>query len=108
MTTHMKPYERYYHEISPGDAEPALALLEPMASSAFTSPTSNGGLMNHGIPCTFITCSKDTAVSPDMCNKYISRAREAGIEMDDETIDAGHCAHFTAPSLVVGVLEKIL
>lgn len=104
---HMKPYERYYHEVSPEDAEPAIGLLERMAHSAFVSPTSYAGWKDYGIPCTFIKCSKDTAVTMSMCDTYISRLEEAGVEVDVEIVDAGHCAHFTAPSGVVGVIEEL-
>ena len=107
MTMHMKPYERYYHEVSVEDAEPAIGLLEPMADSAFKTPTSYTGWKDHNIPATYIKCSKDTAVPLDLCDRYIARMREAGVDIDVETIDAGHCAHFTAPSLVVGILEKM-
>lgn len=105
--THLKPYERYYHEISRDDAEPALALLEPMASSAFQTETSYTGWKDYGIPCTYIKCSKDVAVPDELCEMYIKRLRDANVEVDVETLDAGHSAHFTDPSLVVGAIERI-
>ena len=104
---HMKPYERYYHEVSQEDAEPALGLLQRMATSAFETPTKYAGWKDYGYPVTFIKCSQDTAVPPELCDKYIARMRDAGVKVDVETIEAGHCAHFTAPSAVVGVMEKV-
>lgn len=106
MTMHMKPYERYYHEVSPEDAEPAINLLQRMAASAFETSTRYAGWRDYGIPCTYIKCSQDTAVSPSMCDTYIAKMKDAGVQVDVETIEAGHCAHFTAPSAVVGVIEK--
>lgn len=101
------PYERYYHEVSREDAEPALNLLQRMATSAFETPTKYAGWKDYGYPVTFIKCSQDAAVTPEMCDGYIAKMKEAGVDVDVETIDAGHCAHFTAPSAVVGVIEKI-
>lgn len=107
MTIHTTPYERYYHEVSREDAEPALALLEPLAQSAFRSPTSYAGWKDYGIPCTYIKCLKDSAVPPDMGDTYIARMEDASVKVDVEEIDAGHCSPFTAPSLVVGVIGRI-
>ena len=108
MSVHTTPYERYYWEVSREDAAPALALLEPMARSAFQSPTSYAGWKDYGIPCTFIKCLKDVAVPPDMCDRYVARMKEAGVDVELIEIDSGHCCHFTTPSLVVGALEKVL
>lgn len=108
MTMHQDPYNRYYHEVSREDAEPALNLLQRMATSAFETPTKYEGWKDYGLPVTYIKCSKDTAVPPDLCDTYIAKMKDAGVEVDVETIDAGHCAHFTAPSDVVGVIEKMM
>lgn len=104
---HQDPYSRYYHEISREEAEPAIGLLQRMATSAFETPTKHAGWKS-GIPCTYIKCSFDTAVPPDLGDTYIQRMKDAGVEVDVETIDAGHCSHFTQPSAVVGVIAKIV
>ena len=107
MTTQTKAYERYYHEISPEDAAPALNLLQPMASSAFETPTKYTGWKDYGIPVTYVKCSLDTALPSDLCDRYIAKMKDAGVEVDVETIEGGHCCHFTAPSPVVGMIEKV-
>ena len=62
---------------------------------------------DYKIPTTYIKCSLDTAVPPELCDTYVERMREAGVPVELETIEAGHCAHWTAPSLVVGILERV-
>ena len=104
---HSTPYDRYYHEISPEDAVPALGLLEPMAVSAFETPTQYAGWKDFKIPSTFIKCAKDTAVPLELCDTYVERLRDAGVDVHVETIDAGHCAHFTLPSPIVGIILEL-
>ena len=103
----MMPYERYYTDVSREQAEPALAMLEPMASSAMNSPTSYAGWKDYGIPCTFIRCLQDIAVPQNLCEMYISRMKDADVELSVETIDAGHCANFTAPKFLAEAIQKI-
>lgn len=45
---------------------------------------------------------------PDLGDTYIQRMKDAGVEVDVETVEAGHCSHFTEPSAVVGVMAKIV
>ena len=70
MTTHLKPYERYYGDVSREKAEAALSILQPMAKSAFTTPTSYAGWRDYGIPCTYVKCLQDQAVVQEVCDMY--------------------------------------
>lgn len=104
---HEKPYERYYSEVSQEDAAPAIALLEPMAVSAFHTPTRYAGWKDYSIPCTYIVCQGDKAVTPTMVRTYIDRLQSGGAEVSVDSIDAGHCSHYTDPGKVVDVVIRI-
>ncbi len=104
---HSDFYGRYYHEVSREEAKPALDLCQPMAHSAMTQETSFEGWKDYGIPCTYIKCSQDTAVPPELGDKYIARMRDAGVKVDEETVEGGHCACFTKPEGIVKVIERL-
>ena len=108
MTVQLKPYERYYGDIPREKAEPALAILQPMANSAFSTPTSYAGWRDYGIPVTFIKCLQDAAVIPELCDRYIARMKEAGVDVSVESLDTSHSPFWSAPDALFEVLQRVL
>ena len=108
MVTHRAPYERYYADVSREQAEPALALLQPMANSAFNTPTTYAGWRDYGIPCTYIKCLQDAAVTDDVCEMYIARMKEAGADVTVESLDTAHSPFWSAPDALYEVLQRAL
>lgn len=108
MSVHRAPYERYYGDISREKAEPALALLQPMANSVFTTPTLFAGWKDYGIPCTYIKCLQDVGVTPALCEKYIARMKEVGVDVDVESLDTSHSPFWSAPDALFGTLKRVL
>jgi pimeloyl-ACP methyl ester carboxylesterase len=102
----MKPYERYYADTSPEEAQPALELLLPMAHSAFTSPTSYAGWKDYGIPCTYIKCLQDKAVTVEHWDTYLPRMRDAGVDITVEELDCGHSPFWINPDAIAELLVK--
>ena len=108
MMAPLSPYERYYADISLASAQPALDLCQPMAHSAFTSPTTYCGWEDYGIPCTYVKCLKDQAVGEEFWEKYIKRMRESGVEVGVEELGCGHSPFWVAPDQLVEVVERVL
>ena len=105
MMTHTSPHDRYYNDMSREEAEPALALMEPIARSAMASETRYCGWRDYGIPCTYIKCSKDVAMS-SLYETYTSRLMSAGVDVTVETIDAAHSPFWSAPNAVVDTIRR--
>ena len=98
----------YEGDVAREEAQPAIDMLEPMASSALTTPTRYAGWRDYSIPFTYMKCSKDRRISNNVADPYISRLRAAGLQVNVETIDAGHCPALTAQDLVVQALRRAI
>jgi hypothetical protein len=108
MVSHKTPYERYYYDTSQEAAQPALDLIQPMAYSAMTSTTEHTGWKDFGIPCTYITCLNDIAVPVEQCEKYITRMREAGVDVTTEEIGGGHSPFWIKPEELARILVRVV
>ncbi|KAK5169162.1 uncharacterized protein LTR77_006471 [Saxophila tyrrhenica] len=108
MMVHQKPYERYYADISEQEAQAPLDLTVPMAYSAFTTPTTYAGWRDYGIPCTYIKCLKDNAVPVEMCDKYIARLREGGVDLKVEELDVGHSPFWIDPDGLMELIVRVI
>lgn len=104
---HNSPYERYYHDVSREQAQPAIDMLQAMASSTFETPTVYAGWRDYGIPCTYIKCLQDVALPSELCNMYIARLREGGVDVSVEELDTSHSPFWTAPEKLAGLLERV-
>ena len=105
---HRYPKDRYYNDVSAEDAQPALDLLVPMTRSAMTTPTRYAGWKDYGIPLTYIKCLKDTAVVKSMWDEYATRAKEAGVQMDEIELDTSHSPFWSNPDALLEVLKKVI
>jgi hypothetical protein len=108
MVTHTKPYERYYADISIEEAKEPLELMQPMAYSAFTTPTQYAGWKDYGIPCTYIKCLKDNAVTERLWEPYLALMREAGVDLTVEEMDIGHSPFWIAPKDLADLLARVI
>lgn len=108
MMVHRQPYERYYADTTREHAQPALDRLAPMAQSAMTTPTVYAGWKDYGIPCTYIRCLNDAAVTGDLCDLYIKRLKDSGVDTTVEELDAGHSPFWIGPEELLQVLKRVL
>ena len=83
-------------------------MLQPMAISAFTTPTSYVGWRDYGIPCSYIKCLQDVGVTGEICDMYITRMKEAGVDVSVESLDTGHSPFWSAPEVLSKLLQKIV
>ena len=79
----------------------------PMASSAMGSPTRYAAWKDYRTPCTYIKCLNDRAVLPEMCDTYIGRMRDAGVNVDVETMQCGHSPAHVAPKELAELITRI-
>lgn len=77
-----------------------------MAASAFRTPTEYAAWRDYATPCTYIKCLNDRAVLPEMCDAYITRIGEAGIDVEVERMKCGHSPAFVAPRELVELIVK--
>ena len=108
MAVHLKPYQRYYADVTREQAEPALAMLQPMAHSALTTATSYAGWRDYGVPSTYIACSQDVGLPTALTDMYISRLKEAGADVGVETLDTSHSPFWSAPEALFEVLQRVI
>ena len=106
MMVHKAPYERYYGDTTREKAQAAIDLTQPMANSAMTTPTSYAGWRDYGIPVTYIKCTKDVAVPGELCDMYISRMKDAGVDVTVEEMDSGHSPFWIQPQNLLEVLKR--
>ncbi len=108
MTVNTKPYDRYYFDISEEEAKEPLGLMQPMAHSAFTTETSYCGWKDYGIPCTYIKCLKDKAVTAQLWDRYIGMMQDANVDLTIEELNTGHSPFWTNPDELVELLVKVI
>lgn len=105
---HRGPKDRYYNDVSAEDAKAALGMLQPMTYSSFTTPTRYAGWKDYGIPCTYIKCLKDNAVTKPMWDEYIARWKGLGIDHSVEELDLSHSPFWSDPDTLLVVMKRVL
>lgn len=83
-------------------------MIQPMAHSVFTTPTLYEGWRDYDIPCTYIRCLQDVGVTGDVCDMYIKRLQEAGVEVSAEALDTSHSPFWSAPEALSEMLQRVI
>ena len=107
IVTHLTSFERFYEgDCTREEAAGPISACLPMAASAFRTPTEYTGWGDYSTPCTYIKCLNDRAVPPAMCDAYITRMKEAGVDVEVEEMQCGHSPAFVAPRELVELIVR--
>lgn len=106
--THLDSFERFYEgDCTREEAQAPIDMCLPMATSAMTTPTKYAAWREHGTPCTYVKCLKDRAVLPALCDTYIARMKEAGVDVEVETMACGHSPFHVAPAELAALIARV-
>lgn len=106
--THLTSYERFYEgDCSREEAQEPIDMCLPMALSTMTTATKHAAWKDCGTPCTYIKCLNDRAVTPEMCDVYIKRMQDAGVDVNVETMSCGHSPAHVAPRELAELIARI-
>lgn len=98
IITHLTSFERFYEgDCTREEASEPISACLPMAVSAMRTPTKYAAWKDYSTPCTYIKCLNDRAVLPAMCDVYIKRMKEAGVDVEVKEMECGHSPAFVAP-----------
>jgi pimeloyl-ACP methyl ester carboxylesterase len=91
--------DAFFHDCSEEDIEYALARLRPMQLSCLGTPVGSPAWIEK--PATYVVCTQDRAVHPELQRVMADRCAES--------IDcpSGHSPFFSKPDLVAGVLVAL-
>lgn len=93
--------ELFYNDCDPATRESAIARLEPQSNSAFTTPVARPAWRH--IPSTYIVCTRDAALPPDLQRSLFAPRAERTIELD-----TGHSPFLSQPAALAQSLEASL
>jgi pimeloyl-ACP methyl ester carboxylesterase len=97
-------WARWLGDLPPGDARvvDALTRMTPQPLAPWTERVRMRGFYAMGVPCTYVRCLRDAAVTPARAEVYAARLGVRPIDLD--------CAHspvLSAPDELLRVLETI-
>jgi pimeloyl-ACP methyl ester carboxylesterase len=97
-------WARWMSDLSPGDARvvEALGRLTPEPFAPFPERVSYERFFAMRVPCTYVRCLRDAAVTPDRAAEY---ARRLGVSPLD--IDCAHGPMLSAPDALAKILEAV-
>jgi len=105
LIRHVGSGANFFQDLPADEAAHAVALMQPIAVSAFTQPVSHVGRTDHGIPCTYITCTQDVSAPPGWSDPSIAKLREAGFDVRARTIDGGHFPMLSRPEALLQMVR---
>lgn len=107
--THGPTFEHFYEgDCSREEAQPAIDMCLPMATSTLRTPTKYAAWKEYGVPCTYIKCLIDRVVTPAMADAQIAKMREAGVDVTVETMGCGHSPAHVAPKELTDLIVRIV
>jgi pimeloyl-ACP methyl ester carboxylesterase len=81
------PKARFYNDLPPEEQAHWESLLTTMPLGPLASPLTHAGYLHY--PCTYLLCTKDRSIVPELQRKSIGWAMEAGARMNIVTCDSG-------------------
>lgn len=95
--------ERYFNDLSAMAAQTYFQKLTPEPFGVMESIVTHGGWEGIDVPTAYVICTKDQALSSELCHRYAQRLNNPSIF----EVEAGHDAMLSQPQQLVKILEKV-